>query len=341
MPKDLKFAIVGTGAIAGHFIRSIQEIEGCAITALCSSDPQRALQAEAKYGIPGYSDLEALLAKEEVDIVCVCTASGHHLEPALIAAKAGKHVLCEKPLEITPARVDRMIKSCADNEVLLGCIFQNRFSPDFMRLQQVVEAGWLGKLVALNAVIPWYRDDQYYGKSTWRGTLEGDGGGALINQGIHTVDLFQVIGGPVREVFGRIQTTTHAIEGEDLAMAIVTFTSGLLGHIQASTSMWPGYPERLEVYGEKGSIILESGSILHFNVQGMESGPSGMKASASGSSDPMAISHELHKRQIRDFATAVLNGSSPRVGGEEGRKAVAIIEAIYRSSRENAPVTLL
>ncbi|MCB0669697.1 MAG: Gfo/Idh/MocA family oxidoreductase [Saprospiraceae bacterium] len=340
MPKELFFAIVGTGSIAGHFIKSIREIEGCHISALCSSSKERAIQAETKFEITSYADLHLLLSQEKVDIVCICTSSGSHLEPALVAARAGKHVLCEKPLEITAARVDEMIAACQENGVHLGCIFQNRFSPDFIRLQQAVRSGLLGKLVALNAVIPWYRDDDYYGKSIWRGTLDGDGGGALINQGIHTVDLFQLIGGPAREIIGKIQTTTHDIEGEDLAMALVTFSNDVLGHIQASTSMWPGYPERLEVYGEKGSIILEGGAIRHFNVQGIDPDQSAPAASASGSSDPMAISHELHKKQIMDFATAVYTGGRPAVDGAEGRKAVAIIEAIYRSSRMNAPVIL-
>jgi len=337
--KELQFAIVGTGSIAGHFIKSINEIEGCDIAALCSTSSERARTAEEKYGIRTFADLTRLLEEVSIDIICICTASGNHLEPALIGAKAGKHILCEKPLEINTERIDLMIKTCLEANVLLGCIFQNRYSPDFVRLQKAVIGGLLGKLVAINAMIPWYRSNSYYGDSIWRGTLKGDGGGALINQGIHTVDLFQLIGGPVKEVFGKVQTTTHAIEGEDLAMAIITFENGLIGHIQASTSMWPGYPERLEVYGEKGSIILEGGNIKHFNIQGVEGEDAGTSVgSASGSSDPMAISHELHKRQIRDFATAVLSKGKPKVDGLEGRKSLAIIEAIYHSSAINSPV---
>ncbi len=341
MPQNLNFAIVGTGSIAGHFIKSIAEIGDCTVTALCSSNASRAKTAEEKFGIITYYDLPELLEQENVDIVCICTASGHHLESARQAAIAGKHVLCEKPLEITTARVDQMISICEQNKVKLGCIFQNRFSDDFNRLRKAVESGVLGKLVALNALIPWYRSDSYYGDSQWRGTLSGDGGGALINQGIHTVDLFQLLGGDIREVYGQIRTMTHTIEGEDLAMAIVTFSEGTLGMIQASTSMWPGYPERLEVYGEKGSAILEGGHLAHFKVQGLdnidrESGKTG----ASGSSDPMAISHELHRKQILDFATAVRESRLPQVDGWEGRKSVQLIEAIYQSSALNKPVKL-
>jgi predicted dehydrogenase len=340
MSQTLHFAIVGTGSIAGHFIKSIQEIDGCEVTALCSSNEDRARAAQERFGIIAYSDLTGLLEKEEVDIVCICTASGLHLQPALTAANAGKHVLCEKPLEINTQRVDQMIQACANNQVKLGGIFQNRYSDDFVKLQQVVESGLLGKMVAINAMIPWYRSDSYYGDSQWRGTLEGDGGGALINQGIHTVDLFHLLGGPVSEVFGKVLTTTHDIEGEDLAMAIVTFKSGLIGQIQASTSMWPGYPERLEVFGEKGSIILEGGTISHFNVQGLERKTAASSASSSGSSNPMAISHQLHRKQIMNFATAVRSNTQPAVDGLEGRKAVALIEGIYRSSRLNQPVIM-
>ncbi|MCB0689626.1 MAG: Gfo/Idh/MocA family oxidoreductase, partial [Saprospiraceae bacterium] len=286
-----------------------------------------------------YTDLQTLLNEVPVDIVCVCTASGRHLEPTLLAARAGKHILCEKPLEIRTDRVDQMIEACKTNKVLLGCIFQNRFSPDFIKLRNTVESGLLGKVVAINAMIPWYRNEAYYANSGWRGTLEGDGGGALINQGIHTVDLFQVIGGPVKQVFGKVQTTIHDIEGEDLATAIVTFTNGVTGLIQASTAMWPGYPERLEVFGEKGSIILEGGRISAFNIQGVETENQVVESELkSGSSDPMAISHEFHKRQIRDFAQSVLNNKKPDIDGTEGRKAVAIIEAIYESSKRNIPV---
>ncbi|MBK8504806.1 MAG: Gfo/Idh/MocA family oxidoreductase [Saprospiraceae bacterium] len=340
MGQTLHFAIVGTGSIAGHFIRSIQEIDGCEVAALCSSTQQRALAAREKYNIEAYSDLSVLLQHEQVDIVCICTASGLHLQAAVIAANAGKHIICEKPLEIDTQRVDQMIQACDDNQVKLGCIFQNRFSEDFVKLRQMVESGLLGKMVAINAMIPWYRSDSYYGDSHWRGTLDGDGGGALINQGIHTVDLFQLLGGPVAEVFGKVLTTTHDIEGEDLAMAVVTFKSGLIGQIQASTSMWPGYPERLEVYGEKGSIILEGGIISHFNVQGIEHQVAVSSGDISGSSNPMAISHQLHRKQILDFANAVRTDTQPVIDGREGRKAVALIEGIYRSSRLGQPVIM-
>jgi predicted dehydrogenase len=339
---ELRFAIVGTGSIAGHFIKSIKEIDGCTVSALCSSSESRAKEAFERFQIKTYSNLTSLLEEEDVDIVCICTASGFHLDPALQAARAGKHILCEKPLEINVQRVDQMIAVCEENSVKLGCIFQNRFSEDFIRTHDAVKSGILGKLVAINAAVPWYRDHDYYGKSAWRGTLLGDGGGALINQGIHTVDLFQFVGGNITEVQGLVRTMAHDIEGEDLAQAMVVFENGALGQIQASTAMWPGYPERLEIYGEKGSIILEAGTISQWNIIGI---PPYEKpennAKASGSSDPMAISHQLHRQQISDFAEAVRKDTSPKVDGQEGRKSVALIEAIYQSSKSGEKISLL
>jgi len=336
MTQTLNFAIVGTGSIAGHFFKSITELDDCKVSAVCSSSPERALIAEEKFGVKAYYDVDTMLDKAEVDVVCICTASGDHLEPALAAASRGKHVLCEKPLEINLSRIDQMISACKSADVKLGCIFQNRYSEDFLRLHKAVLGGMLGKLVAVNAFVQWYRDDAYYGDSPWRGTLKGDGGGALINQGIHTVDLFQLIGGKISEVHGVVRTTTHDIEGEDLAMGTVVFENGALGQIQASTSMWPGYPERLEVFGEKGSIILEGGRLKYWNIQGVPPfEKQEEKKGGSGSSDPMAISHQLHKTQIEDFANAIRTGGDPAIDGAEGRKSVALIEAIFRSSVEH------
>ncbi len=341
MPDLLNFAIIGTGSIAGHFVKSISEIEGADVSAVLSSSPERADAAGKRFNIEAFSDFDKLLDEVDIDVVCICTASGNHLEPTLKSAAAGKHVLCEKPLEINTSRIDKMVRACEKGGVKLGCIFQNRFSKDFIKLQQCMEDGTLGKLVAVNAYIPWYRSDEYYGDSHWRGTLKGDGGGALINQGIHTVDLFQFIGGGISQVQGIVRTMTHDIEGEDLALANVVFESGALGQILASTAMWPGYPERLEVYGAKGSIILEAGEIKNWNIQGVPAfEKTETKSGNTGSSDPMAISHHLHRRQIEDFIWAVKNDNVPSVDGHEGRKPVALIEAIYQSSRTGEPVFL-
>lgn len=334
------FGIVGTGSISGHFVKSIGQIEGAQLMAMCSSSPERADTARQRYEVPVYSDLIQMLAREEIDVVCICTASGMHLTPAKVAAEHGKHVLCEKPLEINTSRIDEMINACAQNGVTLGCIFQNRYSDAFLRLRHAVEDGRLGSILALNAVIPWYRSREYYANSPWRGSLEGDGGGALINQGIHTLDLFQLLGGKVRSVSALVRTMRHKIEGEDIAMANIEFISGAIGHIQASTTMWPGYPERLEVYGEEGSIILEGGQVKEWRLKSGDTEQVSGTQSFTGSSDPMAIGYELHRKQIELFVQAIKDEMVPEVDGYEARKSVELINAIYSSSRKGEIVFL-
>ncbi len=339
--KKYRMAIVGTGSISHHFAKSIRDLDQAELVAICSSTPQRAREAENSFGVTGYASMDDMLRKEEIDVVCICTASGHHLEPALRSAREGKHVICEKPLEINVARAQQMIDTCRSSGVKLSCIFQNRFAEDYLELKAAVQAGELGKLLVGNAYIKWYRDDEYYANSGWRGTLSGDGGAALINQGIHTIDLLLNIMGEVQGVYAKVKTMTHDIEGEDVALAMLTFRSGALGAIQASTSMWPGYPERLEVYGEKGSVILEGGKIIAWNIQGSDRHVKPMASSKStGASDPMAISYHLHRTQIDGILRSIDRSEEPEVSGVEGLKAIRLLESIYQSSRENMPIQL-
>ncbi len=328
----ISIGIVGTGSIAGHFARSIAELPEANLSAVCSSSPERALEAHVRFGVPAYSELQTMLASEQLDMLCICTASGRHLESALAGASRGLHILCEKPLEINPARIDQMIAGCRQAGVLLGCIFQNRLSAGFRQLRSALDEGLLGRTLVINAFIPWYRSAQYYGSSHWRGTLDGDGGGALINQGIHTVDLMQLLGGPVANVMGYTGTILHQIEGEDLAQAIISFEGGASGLIQASTALWPGYPERLEVYGSRGSAVLEGGQIKAWHIDGHDHTQEYPAGSASGASDPMAIGHELHREQIGTFLASIRGEGTYEIDGAEARKSVALIDAIYRSA---------
>ncbi len=335
------FGIIGTGSVAAQHARAIGQLDQCRLVAVASSSAARAKAAGERYGVAAYDDYHALVQRDDIDIVCICTESGRHLEPALAAARAGKHVLCEKPLEVTLERADRMIEACRAAGVRLGCVFQNRFSDDYRRLRAAAREGRFGRLLLGNAYIKWYRDDAYYASSSWRGTLRGDGGAALINQGIHTIDLLLDVMGVVESVFGKVKTTAHDIEGEDLGLAILSFRGGALGTIEGATAAWPGYPERLEIYGERGSAILESGKITAWQVKGSEeAAPSAGRPDASGAADPMAIGYELHRRQIADMAEAVRQGREPMVNGEEGRKALALIRGIYESSRLGKEIAL-
>ena len=339
--KELTFGIVGSGSIAGFHAACIGELDHCSLVAVSSSSPERAQKAEEKFKVPAYSDFRKMMAEKKLDIICICNESGGHLEPVLEAASRGIHVLTEKPMEVTLERADKMIQACQSAGVKLGCIFQNRFGEAFQQVKRAVEEGKLGKLLMGNAYIKWFRDDSYYKGSQWRGTIKGDGGAALINQGIHTIDLLLHLFGGVESVYGQIGTMTHAIEGEDVGTAILSFNSGAMGTIQGSTSFFPGYPERLEVYGEKGSIVLEGGKISAWNIQDMESPVEISSLSlGSGASNPMAISHQLHLLQFKDFVEAVRLDREPRIDGKEGRKALELILAIYESSKKKGRIFL-
>lgn len=334
--RPLGFGIIGTGAIAGMHADAINACEDSKLIAVCSSTPERAKEAAAKFNVPADADRKAFLSRKELDVVCICTHSGNHLQPAIEAAQAGKHVLLEKPIEVNLERADALIKACKDSGVKLGVIFQNRLKPGYLKLKEAVQSGKLGKLLMGTAAINWYRDPSYYSSSAWKGTKEGDGGAALINQGVHTIDLLLDIMGDAETVFGQVRTMVHAIEGEDTGVAIVNFKNGALGTITGGTSLYPGNPERLEIYGEKGTIILEGGKIVVYAIKGESSDvTSQTDMGGSGASDPMAIDFKLHQGQVKDMVEAVRSNRPPMVTGEDARRSLALILGIYRSSKDN------
>lgn len=337
--QKIGFGIIGTGAIAEVHAKCIQENEHAELIAMSASSGHRADKARNKYRVPVYSSYKELLRYKDIDIVCICTQSGMHMEPAIAAAKAGKHILCEKPLEINIERADKMIEECKKANVKLGCIFQNRFSKGFLAVKQALHHGSFGTLLMGKASINWYREPAYYSNSPWKGTLAGDGGAVLINQAIHTIDLLLNIMGEYESVFGKVRTRIHDIEGEDTANVLIDFKNGAFGNITASTAAYPGHPERLEIYGERGSVILESGEILEWNLPDA-SKKMELKSTAkgSGSSDPLNINHDLHKAQIEDMVNAVQTGSNPMVDGEEARKVLELIQDIYKSSAEKREI---
>ena len=336
----LQFGIIGTGAIAGHHITSIQKIPDCEVVALASSTAERAKAAEAQFGIKAYSDYQEMFQQETLDVVCVLTKSGNHLEPTLAAAQSGVHVITEKPLEVNLDRADQMIEACKKAKVHLACIFQNRFTQAFQDLKLAVSQGKLGRLILGNAYIKWYRNESYYQSSDWKGTIDGDGGAALINQGIHTIDLLLDIMGPVANVSAKVRTKVHQIEGEDLGLALLEFESGALGSIQASTAAYPGYPERLEVFGERGSIILEGGKIHSWNIMGEDAKEASITI-ASGAADPMAIDYQLHLKQITQIVNDIRQNRSHPIDGTAARKSLSLIQAIYQSSKLGKQVKLV
>ena len=350
MPEPLGFAIVGCGMIAEYHGRALAEIPGAAVVALVSRGGTGAADLQAKLGVrvPVFATVADAVAHPGVEVVVVTTPSGAHLDPAVCAAKAGKHVVVEKPLEITAARCDRIIEACAAGGVQLCTIFPSRFADSSQVLKAAVEAGKFGRLTLAEATCKWWRSQAYYDEGGWKGTLALDGGGAMMNQAIHAIDMLLWVMGDAVSVTAFTATLAHdRIEVEDTAAAVVRFKSGALGVIQATTSVHPGYPKTLAVHGDRGSAVIEQEDVLRWDFDPATPEDAAVKArfaakvgASGGASDPKSIGHEGHRRQLADFVGAIRDGRPPRVDGREGRKAVALIEAAYESQRTGRAVTL-
>jgi predicted dehydrogenase len=346
--SDYGFGIVGLGMIAEFHARAIAAMTGGRLVAALSRNRDKAERFCAEHGGKAYADMQAFLADPQLQVVTVCTPSGLHRDPALQAAAAGKHVVVEKPLEITPERCDAIISACQRSGVRLATVFPSRFADAAMLVKRAIDDGRFGRLTLGSAYIKWWRTQEYYDSGAWRGTWDLDGGGALMNQSIHAIDLLQWFMGPVRSVSAHADCLAHQrIEVEDVAAAVLRFDSGALGVIEGSTAAYPGQLKRLEVCGTEGSMILEQDSLKQWEFAEELPEDAGNRErfaageSAGGQSDPKAISFTGHQRQFEDFVRA-LDGGTPLVDGAEGRKSVAIINAIYRSARLGGqPVVIL
>jgi predicted dehydrogenase len=342
------FGIVGTGMIAKFHAEAINHLEGAKLVACQSRRLEVAQEFAGKYNIIAYQSLEEMLANPDIHIITICTPSGVHLDPAVAAANAGKHVIVEKPLEITLKRCDAIIEACRKNKVLLGTIMPSRFSPVNQAVKAAVDAGRLGKITLGDTFVKWWRTQEYYDSGAWRGTWDLDGGGAYMNQAIHNVDLLYWFMGEVSEVTAMTSTLAHErIEVEDTGVAVLKFKHGGLGSITASTSAWPGLLKKTELHGNEGTIIVEQDDLLmwKFANEQPEDAATREKFSAKagttgGASDPKAISFEGHRKQFADFIEAINNKRPPLIDGEQGRKSVEMILAIYQSSWTGKKVTL-
>jgi predicted dehydrogenase len=348
--SELGVAIVGCGMIARFHARALAEVPGTRLTTLVSRSTQAAQKMASELG-GNYAictDLSEALKRDDVHIVIITTPSGAHLDPAILAAKAGKHVVVEKPLEITAARCDAIISACEANNVQLCTIFPSRFGDANMALKAAVDAGRFGRLTLGETTCKWWRSQQYYDEGGWKGTKALDGGGALMNQAIHNVDLLLWLMGPVTHISGFTAMLAHErIEVEDTAVACLRFANGALGVIQATTSVHPGLPKTIAIHGDKGSAVIEQDDVIRWDF--LPETPEdvatrqrfAIKVGASGgSSNPAAISHQGHARQLTDFVNAIRTGTKPLVDGREGRKAVAVIEAIYEAATTGRTVVL-
>ena len=340
--RELGLGIIGCGMIAGWHARAVSQIEGIRLSGFTDANFNAAAAFSREYGNKTFSSVEELLSSKDIDVVSICTPSGLHAELAIKAANAGKHIITEKPMAITLKECDDIIKACERNKVKMAVISQLRFSPDIMELKNAVENGLLGKLVSGDIYMKFYRSQEYYDKGGWRGTWKMDGGGALMNQGIHGVDLLQYVMGPVKSVFGYVRTLVRNIEVEDTAAAVLEFANGALGIIQGTTSVFPGFPRRLEICGDKGTVVVVEDRIAQWNIEGQ---PAREDTTVSGagsatSSNPVAFGIEGHVRQIGNMVQAIRNNVRPWVDQYEGKKPVEIILAIYESSRTGKPVYL-
>jgi UDP-N-acetyl-2-amino-2-deoxyglucuronate dehydrogenase len=344
-PKKIGFAIVGTGTIAAFHARAIAGTPGAELRAVHNRNAAKARAFAAEFGAVAVDDYGELLRRPDIDAVCVTVPSGAHGEVAIEALRAGKHVLCEKPLEITTERIDLMTAAARDSGRILAAIFQNRLSAGAQRLKGAVDAGRFGRLALCAAYVKWWRDPSYYSSSTWKGTQELDGGGALMNQAIHSIDLLQWLVGMPKRLGAQIATVVHTIEMEDTASAWLEFPSGALGAIEAATSCYPGSRMRIEISGEKGSAIMEDDRILKWEFAEQVPGDETARGEregviGGGAADPKAIGGEGHRLLVTDLVEAIRLGRPPLIDSREARNAVAIIRAIYRSARAGVAVSL-
>ena len=347
--KKVRCAVVGLGAIGPTHVEAITRLEETELAAVCDIVREKAEAMAAKHGCKAYDDFDTMLQDPDIDLVHVCLPSGMHANFGIRAAKAGKHVLVEKPIDVTLEAAQRLVDACRDAGVVLSCISQHRFDPDFVKAKEGLEQGLFGKPVFGGSYTKWYRSQQYYDSGDWRGTWELDGGGALMNQSVHYVDMVQYLVGEVEEVTAYAGCLAHErIEVEDTATAILKFKNGALGTLEGHTVAIPGFHTRLDVYGTEGSFIIENDKLREWRPKDTigEGGFYGevrdadqQKPGDTGAGSA-AIAGSSHQRQIQIVAQEILTGGAPAITGEDAMKPLAIVLAVYRSAREGHAVKL-
>lgn len=330
----MQVGILGAGNISDTHARAARAIPGVAIAAVCGANREKTQRLAQAHGAVPYDDVEAFLAHRPMDIVAIGSPSGLHADQTIAAIRRGLHVLVEKPLDITVGKVDAVIAEAARARVKVGVFFQDRLRPDVVTIKRLIDAGRLGRPVFASGRVKWYRPPEYYGSSRWRGTWALDGGGAVMNQAIHTVDLLQWLFGPVVRVCARTATLVHAIDVEDTAAALFEFASGALGVFEAGTSMFPGYARRVEVTGTEGTLILEGDRLLAADLRNTADVVTATPTDLESTASPVVSDSSAHQRVFEDFIRAVEADGTPACDVREGRASVAIVQAIYRSSRQ-------
>ncbi len=334
------FGIVGAGVIAATHADAISEIGGARLTAVTDVAAEHAAAFAHARGCAAEPDLAALLSREDIDVVCVCVPSGMHAEVGIEAAAAGKHLVVEKPMDVSLDAADALIAAARAAGVRMTVISQHRFDPGPAELRRLLDDDALGQLVLGEAATKWHRTQEYYDTAAWRGTWALDGG-SLLNQGIHYADLLRWCMGPVAEVTARTATRAHRMEAEDVALAVLTFASGALGTIVTTTAAFPGSAQRLEITGTDGTVLIEDGKITGraLATEGPEIG-SFHAVDSAAAADPAAIGTSGHAAQIADLLAAIDEDREPSVTGQDGRDALELASAVYESAREGRTVVL-
>ena len=339
-PSVTHIALIGAGNISETHARACREIAGVQIVAVYGANHARAAKLAELYGGVAYPDLAAMLAHRPLDAVIIGSPSGLHADQGIAAARAGLHVLVEKPLDVAVAASDRLIAATRSAGVRLGVLFQDRTQPSFVRLRELLMSGALGRPLLASARVKWYRAPEYYTDSRWRGTRALDGGGALINQGIHTVDLLGWMLGPVRRVFAHTATLLHEIDVEDTTLAILEFENGVRASFEATTAAYPGYARRVELSTTEGTVVLEHDRVIAADLRTSIDGllPDVEADTNRSASSPVVSDVRGHQRLIEDFVAAIHDGREPLCSGVEGRRSLAIVEAIYQSAHSGRAV---
>lgn len=334
--SEIGFGIIGCGVIAPTHRDAIAGAPGAKLVACCDIVEEKAKAfAEKVEGVRAYRSLDDMLKQDDIQAVCVCTPSGLHAQHAITAMQAGKHVLCEKPMDITLERIDAMIAAAKANNVKLSGVFQRRTYPQSKKVREAVRSGKLGKLVLGDCYQKYFRSHEYYASGAWRATWDLDGGGALMNQGVHGIDLLLYLMGDVRRLSAYARRLVRNIEVEDTAVAIVEFVNGAVGVIEGTTSVTPGYGCDIEISGDNGTIKLIGDKIGVWDVKGEEGAEAEGAGDKGTAADPTAgLTATGHTQHVADLVQAILEDREPEVPGSEARRAVEVIKAIYKSSRE-------
>lgn len=325
MKKTVNYAILGCGSISKTHRKALGLINDAVLAAVCDKSAERAQEAAEETGAKVYSDYDEMLKDPEIDAVIILTSSGTHADFGIRAAKAGKHVIVEKPMDISVEKARELIRVCKENNVLLSCILQHRYDTDTRKLKVAIRTGRLGELNAGCCHTKWYRGQEYYDEVDWRGTREYDGGGALMNQGIHQLDLFQYLMGEAEEVTAYCATRAHErIDVEDLCMAVIKFKNGALGLLEASTVAKPGFYTRIDINGSRGSVILQNNTIKEWKTD-------------DGEQEAGTETELPHRLQLEEITDCILTGKEPEVNGTEALKVLCLVEAVYRSAQSGKP----